>query len=60
MAQRWEYKFIETHRNEYNDLKRVVAEVGAAGADGWEAVGPVTLSCTGITMPSILFKRPVP
>jgi hypothetical protein len=56
----WEYKFIDLHKDMYDDFKRVAAEVRQAGADGWEAVGQVTMTCPGVTVPMLLLKRPVP
>jgi hypothetical protein len=55
---RWEYQFIEVHQSQYNDLKRVMAVIQQAGRDGWEAVGQVTFSCTGMTLPVVMLKRP--
>jgi len=57
---RWEYQFIDVHRDTYNDLKRVLAEIRQAGEQGWEAVGQVTLDCSGVVMPVLMLKRPAP
>jgi hypothetical protein len=55
---RWEYKFIDVHRDTYNQLKAVLPEIRQAGEDGWEAVGQVDLDCPGVTMRVVMLKRP--
>jgi hypothetical protein len=65
---RWEYKFIDLfHKPEYLDreppvlraMHLVTDDLDAAGRDGWEAVGQVTIAAGGMQHPVILLKRRV-
>jgi hypothetical protein len=65
----WEYRFIDLfHRPEYLEreppvvraMHLVTDELDAAGRDGWEAVGQVTIAAGGLQHPVILLKRPLP
>lgn len=63
----WEYRLVELfHRPEYMEKESpvvhathlVLDDLAAAGEEGWEAVGEVTIASGGVHHPVILMKRP--
>jgi hypothetical protein len=64
MTQRWEYMHISLYKND-RDLNGALvlfkSELGAAGAQGWEAVGAINVGAADKKSAMVLLlKRPAP